>query len=123
MVLVFSLWDDHRVAMLWLDQAYGTNKDRSQAGIDRGPCPTSSGPPNDVESQSPDATVVNGNIKSGALDAPTKRPFRQVLICGISELFRMPDIEQLGRLANGTVSRRLIEDLVSIDHQSLIWTI
>jgi cellulose 1,4-beta-cellobiosidase len=69
MVLVLSLWDDHQVAMLWLDSAYPTNKDKSTPGVDRGPCPTSSGKPNDVESQSPDATTVYGNIKFGALDS------------------------------------------------------
>jgi cellulose 1,4-beta-cellobiosidase len=69
MVLVLSLWDDHQVAMLWLDSTYPTNKDKSSLGVDRGPCPTSSGKPNDVESQSPDATVIYGNIKFGALDS------------------------------------------------------
>jgi cellulose 1,4-beta-cellobiosidase len=54
--------------MLWLDSTYPTNKPKTQPGVDRGPCPTSSGQPNDVESQSPDATVIYGNIKFGALD-------------------------------------------------------
>jgi cellulose 1,4-beta-cellobiosidase len=69
MVLVLSLWDDHQVAMLWLDSAYPTNKDKSTPGVDRGPCSTSSGKPNDVESQSGDSTVVYGNIKFGPLDS------------------------------------------------------
>jgi cellulose 1,4-beta-cellobiosidase len=69
MVLVLSLWDDHQVAMLWLDSTYPTNKDKSTPGVDHGPCPTSSGKPDDVESQSADATVVYGNIKFGVLDS------------------------------------------------------
>jgi cellulose 1,4-beta-cellobiosidase len=69
MVLVLSLWDDHQVAMLWLDSDYPTNKAASTPGVSRGPCPTSSGKPDDVESKSPDATVVYGNIKFGAIDS------------------------------------------------------
>jgi cellulose 1,4-beta-cellobiosidase len=44
-------------------------KDESQPGVNRGPCSTSSGKPTDLQSQSPDARVVYGNIKFGALDA------------------------------------------------------
>jgi cellulose 1,4-beta-cellobiosidase len=69
LVLVLSLWDDHQVAMLSFDSTYPTNKDKSQPGVDRGPCPTASGKPDDVESKSPDATVIYRNIKFGALDS------------------------------------------------------
>jgi cellulose 1,4-beta-cellobiosidase len=49
-----------------------TNKDKSTPGVNRGPCPTSSGKPTDVESQSTDAIVVYGNIKFGALDSTSQ---------------------------------------------------
>ena len=67
MVLVMSIWDDHAARMLWLDSSYPTDADASQPGISRGPCPTTSGEPEDVESQSPDATVVFSNIKFGPI--------------------------------------------------------
>ena len=59
MVLVMSLWDDHAVNMLWLDSSYPPDKP--------GTCPTSSGKPDDVERQHPDAFVTYSNIKYGEL--------------------------------------------------------
>jgi len=67
MVLVMSLWDDHEVFMLWLDSDYPTTKPTTQPGIARGPCATSSGRPDDVEKNSPGATVIYSNIKYGAI--------------------------------------------------------
>ncbi|KAH9897786.1 cellobiohydrolaseI [Cubamyces lactineus] len=67
MVLVMSIWDDHEAQMLWLDSDYPLDKDPSQPGVSRGPCATSSGQPTDVESQSPDATVIFSNIKYGPI--------------------------------------------------------
>ncbi|KAI0660696.1 cellobiohydrolaseI [Cubamyces menziesii] len=67
MVLVMSIWDDHEAQMLWLDSDYPLDKDPSQPGVSRGPCATTSGKPTDVESQSPDATVVFSNIKYGPI--------------------------------------------------------
>jgi cellulose 1,4-beta-cellobiosidase len=61
MVLVLVLW------RLWLNSDYPTNKAASTPGVSRGPCPTSSGTPDDMKSKSPDATVVYGNIKFGAI--------------------------------------------------------
>jgi cellulose 1,4-beta-cellobiosidase len=68
-VLVLSLWDDHSVNMLWFDSVYPTDESASKPGIERGPCPTSSGVPADVESQSPDASVVFSNIRFGPIDS------------------------------------------------------
>jgi len=65
MVLVLSVWDDHAVNMLWLDSNYPTTADASKPGIARGTCPTTSGVPTDVESQSPNASVTYSNIKFG----------------------------------------------------------
>ncbi|KAG8693447.1 Exoglucanase 1 [Ceratobasidium sp. 395] len=65
MVLVLSIWDDHAANMLWLDSNYPTDRDASQPGTARGNCPTTSGVPADVESQSPNSQVIYSNIKFG----------------------------------------------------------
>lgn len=65
MVLVLSLWDDHAANLLWLDSNYPANGSATQPGVARGTCPTSSGVPNDLQSQSPNAQVVFSNIKFG----------------------------------------------------------
>ncbi|EJD00590.1 cellobiohydrolaseI [Fomitiporia mediterranea MF3/22] len=67
MVLVMSIWDDYAAQMLWLDSDYPTDADPSQPGIARGNCPTDSGAPTEVESQSPNAKVTFSNIKFGPL--------------------------------------------------------
>jgi cellulose 1,4-beta-cellobiosidase len=65
MVLVMSLWDDYGASMLWLDSDYPVNVNTSQPGVARGTCATTSGLPNDVESQAPNAQVIFSNIKFG----------------------------------------------------------
>ncbi|KAK0466939.1 cellobiohydrolaseI [Desarmillaria tabescens] len=67
MALVMSIWDDHAVNMLWLDSNYPTDAPASQPGISRGPCATTSGQPNDVESQSGNSQVIFSNIKFGPI--------------------------------------------------------
>ena len=67
MVLVLSLWDDHAVNMLWLDSDYPPDKSPSAPGVARGTCPTSSGKPDDVEKNHPDASVTYSNIKYGPI--------------------------------------------------------
>ena len=62
-VLVMSLWDDKTDRMLWLDSF--TGDDASKPGASRGPCPNTSGYPDQVESQYPQAYVKYGNIKVG----------------------------------------------------------
>jgi cellulose 1,4-beta-cellobiosidase len=57
MVLVMSIWDDHEANMLWLDSDYPLDKPNSTPGVSRGPCSTSSGKPDDVESQSANSSV------------------------------------------------------------------
>merc|ERR1712072_881632 len=52
-VLVMSLWDDHAANMLWLDSTYPV--DSTDTGAARGPCPTDSGKPDDVEREHRDA--------------------------------------------------------------------
>lgn len=67
MVLVLSLWDDDYANMLWLDSNYPVDADASQPGIARGSCPTTSGKPEEVEAQHPNAYVVYSNIKFGPI--------------------------------------------------------
>ena len=64
-VLVMSLWDDHYARMLWLDSTYPVNG--TTPGVERGSCPTTSGAPEDVETNSPNATVTFANIKWGTI--------------------------------------------------------
>merc|ERR1712130_664681 len=69
MVLVMSLWDDHYAYMLWLDSAYPLDKPVTQPGILRGPCPTSSGRPKDVESKQANSYVSYYDIKYGDINS------------------------------------------------------
>jgi cellulose 1,4-beta-cellobiosidase len=69
MVLVLSVWDDHAVAMNWLDSNYPTTADATKPGVARGRCDATAGEPKNVESQHPDASVVYSNIKLGALNS------------------------------------------------------
>ena len=65
MALVMSVWDDHAVNMLWLDSDYPTDVPATNPGIARGNCSTTSGQPTQVESESPNSSVVFSNIKFG----------------------------------------------------------
>nr|BAJ07534.1 glycoside hydrolase family 7 [Flammulina velutipes] len=67
MVLVMSIWDDHAVNMLWLNSAYPLDKPETDPGVARGTCSRDSGKPEDVEKNSPDATVIYSNIKYGPI--------------------------------------------------------
>jgi cellulose 1,4-beta-cellobiosidase len=67
MVLVMSIWDDHSSSMLWLDAPFPATKDASEPGVSRGSCSRDSGKPEDVEKNSPDASVTFSNIKWGPL--------------------------------------------------------
>merc|ERR1739845_75699 len=60
-VLVMSMWDDHYANMLWLDSTYPV--DSSDPGAARGPCPTTSGDPKDVESSQANAKVTFSDIR------------------------------------------------------------
>jgi len=64
-VLVMSLWDDHYANMLWLDSTYPI--DSTDKGAFRGPCPSTSGVPADVEKNMPNATVKFSDIKWGPI--------------------------------------------------------
>ena len=72
MVLALSLWDDHAAYMLWLDSNYPTDKAPSTPGVARGTCPISSGRPQDVEKNHPNASVTYSNIRFGELNSTYK---------------------------------------------------
>jgi len=65
MVLVMSLWDDHKTNMLWLDSTDPVGS--SAPGAARGSCSTDSGKPDDVESNAPDSSVTYSNIRFGEI--------------------------------------------------------
>jgi len=68
LVLVMSLWDDHYANMLWLDSNYPTDPAvAANPGVARGPCPTTSGVPADVETTVPDSYVIFSDIKVGTM--------------------------------------------------------
>ncbi|GMF20091.1 unnamed protein product [Phytophthora lilii] len=65
MVLTMSLWTDSAAYCLWLDSDYPVTADVSDPGVSRGTCATTTGIPDDVISEQPDATVVFSNIRFG----------------------------------------------------------
>lgn len=69
MALVISLWDDHAANMLWLDSDYPTDVPNTNPGVKRGPCPTSSGVPSDVETKYPNSYVSWSNIRFGDINS------------------------------------------------------
>merc|ERR1711910_116393 len=72
MTLILSMWDDHAAHMLWLDSNYPPEGDPSTPGVARGPCPTDSGVPSEVEEQQADATVTWSNIGYGPIGSTFK---------------------------------------------------
>lgn len=62
-----GIWDDHAAEMLWLDSVYPVGANPSSPGVTRGGCPTNSGIPTNVESQSAGASVTFSNIKTGPI--------------------------------------------------------
>jgi len=66
-VLVLSLWDDHEARMLWLDSDYPLDRDPSEPGVSRGPCPTSSGDPAELENNYGNSKVVFSKIRIGEI--------------------------------------------------------
>ncbi|KAE9227359.1 putative 1,4-beta-D-glucan cellobiohydrolase B [Phytophthora fragariae] len=65
MVLTMSLWTDSAAYCLWLESDYPVTSDASDPGVARGTCATTTGVPDDVISEQPDATVVFSNIRFG----------------------------------------------------------
>lgn len=67
LVLVMSIWDDHEARMLWLDSNFPADADPKKPGVARGTCPTTSGKPEELRKNHPDANVKFSNIKWGAI--------------------------------------------------------
>ena len=67
MVLVMSLWDDYGSHMKWLDGVFPPNADPNQPGVAKGPCPASSGDPNDLRKNYPNSYLSMTNIKVGTI--------------------------------------------------------
>ena len=74
MALVFSIGDDWKGNMLWLDGAYPPDAQPSAPGVSRGTCGASSGYPPDLEAQVPNASVIFSNIKFGELGSTSPPP-------------------------------------------------
>ncbi|TDZ41251.1 Exoglucanase 1 [Colletotrichum trifolii] len=66
MVLVMSIWSDHYANMLWLDSSYPVER-AGEPGVDRGPCPTTSGVPAEVIEQFPNSRVIWSNVRFGPI--------------------------------------------------------
>jgi cellulose 1,4-beta-cellobiosidase len=69
MVLVMSLWDDHKVNMLWLDSTYPVGG--TAPGDARGTCSTDSGKPDDLEKKQASSSVTFSNVRSGDIGSTT----------------------------------------------------
>ncbi|CAL4189796.1 unnamed protein product, partial [Meganyctiphanes norvegica] len=68
-VLTLSLWDDHFAYMLWLDSQYPVEVPADTPGVQRGPCPTDGGRPEDLEANFADSSVKFMNLKFGPIDS------------------------------------------------------
>ena len=67
LVLTMSVLDDSEKYMLWLDSNYPPTKSPTVPGVARGPCPISSGRPDDLITYHNDSAVTFSNIKYGEI--------------------------------------------------------
>lgn len=67
MTIVLSSWVDYEAHMLWLDSLDPSNATAATPGVYRGPCAITSGNPDDVIANSPDATVTFSKISVGPI--------------------------------------------------------
>ncbi|KAJ7603946.1 cellobiohydrolaseI [Mycena rosella] len=88
MVLALSLWDDHEADMLWLDSNYPLNASATAPGVSRGPCSATSGDPNTVQSQQPNAFVVFSDIKTGPIGSTFSATGDSTLMQSLGRLTR-----------------------------------
>ncbi|CAH0056051.1 unnamed protein product [Clonostachys solani] len=70
-VLVMSIWADHYAHMLWLDGVWPRDADASSPGKKRGDCPATSGVPDEVIANYPNAFVTWSNVRFGPIGATT----------------------------------------------------
>lgn len=74
-VMVFSLWDDVEVNMLWLDSAFPLDEPVTKPGIKRGDCPGGEqSTPNYLRDTYPDSYVTFKNAAVGEIGSTVDRP-------------------------------------------------
>jgi len=74
-VMIFSLWDDVEVNMLWLDAAYPLNRPETDPGIKRGDCPGGvSSTPTYLRDTYPSGGVVFKNAAVGEIGSTYQPP-------------------------------------------------
>jgi len=74
-VMIFSLWDDVEVNMLWLDAAYPLDKPESDPGIKRGDCPGGeTSMPTYLRDTYPNGGVVFKNAAVGEIGSTFESP-------------------------------------------------
>jgi len=74
-VMIFSLWDDVEVNMLWLDSAFPLNKPVTDPGVKRGDCPGGvSSTPTYLRDNYPDGYVTFKNAAVGEIGSTVSNP-------------------------------------------------
>ena len=74
-VMIFSLWDDVEVNMLWLDSAFPLDKPVTDPGIKRGECPGGKeSAPTYLRENFPNASVTFKNAAVGEIGSTVVRP-------------------------------------------------
>eukprot|EP01113_Clastostelium_recurvatum_P034156 TRINITY_DN4598_c0_g1_i3.p1 TRINITY_DN4598_c0_g1~~TRINITY_DN4598_c0_g1_i3.p1 ORF type:complete len:586 (-),score=118.18 TRINITY_DN4598_c0_g1_i3:40-1797(-) len=106
MVLVLSIWDDHAANMLWLDSNYPTNKPDTVPGVARGPCPTTSGVPANVEREFPRSSVQFSNIRWGDIGSthPTGTPSSSGTPAAVAATSSASSVDSSGNNNNNNVN-------------------
>ena len=74
MTLVFSLWDDHDVGMIWLDAVDPFPIPAGKSGAPRGTCSQDSGDPDKIENEHPHAYVIYKDIRYGEIGSTLADP-------------------------------------------------
>merc|ERR1719232_862297 len=100
-VMIFSLWDDVEVNMLWLDSSYPLDKPETDPGIKRGDCPGGiESTPTYVRENFPNGYVTFKNAAVGEIgstllppnpDAPTPAPAPGSCGCGSADGLNQPE--------------------------------
>jgi len=100
-VMIFSLWDDVEVNMLWLDSAYPLNKPDTDPGIKRGDCPGGvESTPTYLRESFPNGYVTFKNAAVGEIgstllppnpNAPTPAPVPGSCDCGPADGMNQPE--------------------------------
>jgi len=100
-VMIFSLWDDVEVNMLWLDSAYPLNKPDTDPGIKRGDCPGGvESTPTYLRESFPNGYVTFKNAAVGEIgstllppnpNAPTPAPVPGSCDCGPADGMTQPE--------------------------------